>query len=69
MSVTVDVLSPGFGSLVVGGSATVAVFTTLPLAPALMLAVTVKVAVPLTSRLTRAPMLPDPLAGPLEPAE
>ena len=38
-----------------------------PVAVELMLAVTMKVVVPPTARLTLALMLPEPLAGPVEP--
>ena len=58
------------GLVVPAGGVTVAELTRVPVADALMFAVTVNVAVPFTSRLTVVLMLPVPLAAvQLEPAD
>src|SRR5258708_6596922 len=63
VSVSVAELLPGLVSTTPAGVATVAVFTRLPVAPEAILAVTVKVTVPLTGRSTDALILPEPEAG------
>ena len=54
--------------MVPAGSVALAVFTRLPVAVELMLAVTMKVAVPPAARLMGVLMLPVPLTVPPEPA-
>src|SRR5713101_5581264 len=68
VSVSVAELLPGVGSVVPAGDVTVAVLTRLPVAAESILAMTVKVAVPPTPRLTTLLMLSLPLAGPVDPA-
>ena len=63
MSVSVALLLPGVGSVVPPGGATVAVFDQDPVALADTVPVSVNVAVPPTSRLTGALMLPLPIRG------
>jgi hypothetical protein len=60
VSVSVAELFPANGSVTPAGGATVAVFTTVPVAAVLMVADTVYVTLPPTGRLTRLLMLPDP---------
>ena len=67
-SVSVAVLLAPFGSLLPTGAATVAVFTSEPVAAGATVPVTVNVTVPATRRLTEALMLPLPEAGQVEPA-
>ena len=67
-SVSVAVLLAPLVSLLPAGAAIVAVLTSEPVAAAETAPLTVKVAVPETSRLTLALMLPLPDAGQLEPA-
>ena len=67
VSVSVALLLALLRSVVPAGSAALAVFTRLPVAVELMLAVTMKVAVPPDARSTLALMLHEPLVGPLEP--
>ena len=67
VSVSVAVLLPGVGSVVPPGGVTVAVLASVPVADAATLAVSVNVAVPAGARLTVALMLPEPLAGQVEP--
>src|SRR5258706_533398 len=62
VSVSVALLLPGVGSVTPAGALTVAVFATLPVAPAPMLAMTVYVIVLPTGRLTVSLILPLPLA-------
>ena len=63
VSVSVAELLPGVGSVRPPGIVAVAVLTSVPVAFAAMLAVSVKVAVAPTGRFTEALMLPVPLAG------
>jgi hypothetical protein len=67
VSVSVAELFPGVGSVTPPGTATVAVFTRLPVAAALIVALTVYVTLPPTGRLTVLLMLPLPLAGHVPP--
>ena len=67
VSVSVAELLPGVGSVTPAGAATVAVLTRLPVADALIVAVTVNVAEAPTGRSTVALMLPLPLAGQVAP--
>src|SRR5208282_3163780 len=68
LSTSVAVLSAGV--LSPGGTATVAVLTSVPVADGLIWATVVKMAVPPGSRVTVVAMLPLPLAAAtLEPAE
>ena len=69
MSVSVALLLPGTGSRTPAGGVTLAVFASVPVAPGTIVPVSVKVAVPPTSRSTVAAMLPLPEAGQAEPAE
>src|SRR5258708_3739874 len=62
VSVSVALLLPGVGSVTPAGALTVAVFATLPVAPAPMLATTVYVIVLPTAMLTVSLILPPPLA-------
>src|SRR5215471_8860408 len=66
-SVSVAELLPGVGSVTPAGAVTVAVLTRLPVAPALMVSVTVKVTEPPTGRLTVSLMAPVPDAAPQVP--
>jgi len=69
VSVSVALLLPGFVSVKPAGAATVAVFTTVPVAAGEIVAASVYVAVPPARRETVDAMLPPPLAAPqLEPA-
>lgn len=68
--VTVEELFAGLGSATPFGNATVAVFVRIPVAVLAVNAVRLKVAVPLTVKLTVVLMLPFPAGVPqLEPAE
>ena len=67
VSVSVAELLPGFGSVTPAGAATVAVLTSVPVAEADNVAVSVKVAVAPTGRLTAALMFPEPDAGHVPP--
>ncbi len=69
VSVSVAELLPGVGSTVPPGRATVAVFDSVPVAPAVMVPVTVNVAVPLGRRVTEELIEPDPEPGHDEPAD
>ena len=66
VSVSVDVLLAGFGSVVPTGAATVAVFTSDAVAVALVWATTVYVAVPPTARSINSFRLPVPAVAPVE---
>ena len=67
ISVSVDVLFPGFGSVVPAGAVTVAVFTRLPEALGEIVHVAVNMAEPPTGILTTALILLTPEAGPVAP--
>ena len=69
MSVSVDVLFAGVGSVEPPGNATVAVLANDPVALAAIVPVTVKVAVPLGNSVTDALMDPEPEAGHVDPAD
>jgi len=69
VSLSVAVLLALDGSTMPAGAATAAVLVKVPVAPGLIVALTVKVTVPLASTLIDVLMLPLPLAGQLEPAE
>ena len=69
VSVSVAVLFAAVGSVTPAATAAVAVFASMPVAAEAMVAVRVKVAVPLGSRSTVVLMLPEPDAGHVEPAE
>ncbi len=65
--VSVAELFPGVGSVTPAGAATVAVFATVPVAFAAMVATTLKVTEPPEGRLTKALIFPVPLAAGQEP--
>ena len=69
MSVSVDELLPGVGSVLPPGSAMLAVLASDPVALAEIVPVTVNVAVPPLNRVTDALMEPAPDAGHDEPAD
>ena len=70
LSVSVDELFAALGSVTPLGAAIVAVLTSDPVADALMVAVSVNVAVPPDSKLVVVLMFPDPeAAAHVEPAE
>ena len=62
-------LSAGVGSITPDGGATDASLTTVPVAPAAIVASTLNTAVPPTARFTSSLMSPEPDAAQLEPAE
>lgn len=63
MSMSVEELLPGVGSVTPLGAVTVAVFEMLPVADDTTVPVTTNVTVPLTARSTVVAILPDPLAA------
>jgi hypothetical protein len=69
VSESVAELFAGVGSVTPAATAAVAVFANVPVAVDAIVAVRVKVAVPLGNRSTVALMLPDPEAGHVDPAE
>src|SRR5262245_48355983 len=69
VSVSVALLLAGLGSVTPPGAAMAAVLLMLPAAAREAVVFTVKVAVPVASRLTMALMFPVPLAGQVDPAE
>ena len=66
-SLSVAELLPGFGSVTPAGAATIAVFSSVPVAVGESVAVSVNVAVPPSGRFTEALMLPLPEAGQVPP--
>src|SRR5580765_8958324 len=60
VSVSVALLLPGVGSVIPPAGATVAVFTSEPVAPAPTVQLAVKVTLPPLGRLTELLMLPEP---------
>ncbi len=67
VSVSVAELLPGLGSVTPAGAVIVAVLTSVPVAAADTVPLSVNVALPPTGRLTLALMLPEPAAGQVPP--